>query len=231
MVSAWKFEEKAKAFHQSMEKIIALDTPTEDYIHQYPLFTGTSTIARFLALYDAYQSTLGVNGHIAEVGTFKGASLLYFAKLCEIFEPHAYTHVHGFDWFQGMNPGHQDPDVEAGSYSADYDRLLQLLELQELDHFVHVHQMDVTTDLEPFLASNPGLRFKLVFLDAGIYEVIRTCLPLFWERLNKGGVLVLDHVGDPRVAGETTAVAEMLGDVEIRTFPWSRQPAGYIEKV
>jgi len=230
MVLSWKFEDKAKEFHESMERIIELGLSVEECIHQFPLFTGTATIGRFLALYECYQKTLGLNGHIAEIGTFKGASLLYFAKLCELFEPHAYTHIHGFDWFRGMDPGDQDPGVEAGKYSAEYDRLLDLIKLQALDHFVHVHRMDVTQELQPFLSENPGLRFKMVFMDAGIYEVVRTCLPLLWERLNPGGVLVLDHVGDPRVVGETTAVAETLGTEKIRTFPWSRQPAGYVVK-
>jgi hypothetical protein len=225
-----KFSKPSAKFHEAIDQIIEMGYSEKDYIHHNPAFAGAANIARFLCFYETYKMTEGLNGHIGEVGSFKGASLLYFAKLCEIFEPHSYTRVHGFDWFQGMEPSAQDPGVTTGSYLSDYDRLVKLIELQSLDHLVHVHKMDVTQDLAPFLEQNPGLEFKIVFLDAGTYDVVSACAPLYWERLNSGGILLLDHFGDPRVAGEVVAIREALPDVPVHTFPWSRQPAGYLVK-
>ena len=50
----------------------------------------------FLAFYETYKKTLGLSGHIAEVGVWKASGLLYFAKLTQIFEPESSALCHGF---------------------------------------------------------------------------------------------------------------------------------------
>jgi hypothetical protein len=45
--------------------------------------------------------TQSIAGHIADVGTYKGASALLFAKLMKIHNPESLWQVHGFDWFKG----------------------------------------------------------------------------------------------------------------------------------
>lgn len=227
----WKFKKPAERFHKSIDQILEMGYSNKDLIHLNTAFTGMITISRQLVLYELYKRTLDVNGHIAEVGTWKGASLLYFAKLVQLFEPYSHTLVIGFDWFKGMQPSEKDSeDIKPDSYLSEYEQLLKLIKVQELDNIVHVHNMDVTKELEPFLNENPGLEFKIVFLDAGVYEVVRTCAPLFWERLNRGGGLILDHFGDLRVSGEMLAIREVLPEVKVQTFPWCRHPSGYVIK-
>ncbi|MDP7305452.1 MAG: hypothetical protein QGG09_20240, partial [Pirellulaceae bacterium] len=120
-MAAWKFARQAEKFHRAVDEMIALGISSKDFIHQNTAFAGTATIARNLCIYEIYKNVLDVNGHIAEIGSYNGASLLYLAKLAEIFEPHSNTHVHGFDWFQGMEPGEQDPDVSEGAYAGVYE--------------------------------------------------------------------------------------------------------------
>jgi predicted O-methyltransferase YrrM len=87
--------------------------------------------------------------------------------------------------------------------------------------------MDVTKELDAFFEAHPHLRFKIVFLDAGMYEVVKACLPHFWERLNKGGILILDQYNFEVAPGETQAVTEFLKDKEVRTFPYGWMPTAY----
>ena len=69
--------------------------------------------------------TLGVAGHIAEIGVYKAAGTLFFAKLTKIFEPESLTLVHGFDWFGRHRT--EEKNVNAGSYKESYGRVMQLI--------------------------------------------------------------------------------------------------------
>jgi len=44
------------------------------------------SLNRIITLYEIYKKTLGLNGHIAELGVYKGSGSLLFAKLVKIFE-------------------------------------------------------------------------------------------------------------------------------------------------
>ena len=225
-----KHAAKKEPYYKGMEIIKGLGYETEDFVQYFPCFTGSQTISRYLAFYECYKSTLGLAGHIAEVGIYKGASMLYFSKLTQIFEPNSFTQVHGFDWFMGNEPSESESSIVAGSDVESYDRLMQLVDAQNLGNIAKVHKLNVLTELEGFFELHPHLQFKIVFLDIGIYEIVKKALPMFWERLVKGGILILDQYNFDIAPGETRAIREYLGDVEVRTFPWGWMPTAYIVK-
>ena len=84
------------------------------FIHYFPCFTGSQTLSRYLTFYECYKNTLGLAGHIAEVGIYKGGSFLFFSKLVQIFENNTFTQVHGFDWFKGNAPSKHEDKIVAG---------------------------------------------------------------------------------------------------------------------
>lgn len=225
-----KFNDRRKPYYEGLEKIKQLEYSFQDMVEHYPCFVGHMTLSRFLGLYEMYKMSLGVAGHIAEVGSFKGASLLHFAKLVNIFESESLTQVHGFDWFEGTGGDEIETFVEAGTYKESYERLLKLVKAQQLDNMTFVHKMDVITGLEPFLNENKHMQFKLVFLDAGMYNVVKAVLPLFWERLTPGGILILDQYNHELSPGETLAVREILPDAQVKTLPNIWMPSAYIIK-
>ncbi|MEE4244678.1 MAG: hypothetical protein V2I33_04660, partial [Kangiellaceae bacterium] len=113
-----KFSAIKGPYYQGLETIKSLDYSFEDLIHYFPAFCGHLTMARYLALIECYKMTLGVAGHIAELGVYKGAGSLMFAKLSQIFEPNTLTQVHGFDWFAGADPADDEKEfVNPGCYS------------------------------------------------------------------------------------------------------------------
>lgn len=225
-----KFSHRREGYYQGLEKIKSLGYTTEDFIHHFPAFTGHMTLGRFFSLYEAYKATLGLAGHIAEIGVYKGASTLFFAKMVELFEPNSLTQVHGFDWFQGNQPSASEPGIVSGADVETFERVSALVEAQNLQHVVHIHALDVTRELDAFFEKHSHLQFKLVFLDAGMYEVVKAALPHFWSRLNKGGYLVLDQFNFDIAPGETRAVRELLPDAQVRTFPHGWMPSAYIVK-
>lgn len=225
-----KFQSLKPKYYEGLRKIFQLGYSSEDLLHHFPAFTGSLTLARYLAIYELYRKTLGVSGHIAEIGVYKGACSLLLAKLTQIFEPRSLVQVHGFDWFKGTVPTLEEPNVREGSYAESEERLRNLISAQELDSIVKVHNLDVTTDLPDFFGRHTHLQFKLVFLDAGLYSVVKEAVLHFWPRLNRGGVLILDQYNFDLAPGETRAIQEFLPDAKIETFPWTWLPSAYIVK-
>ena len=225
-----KFAGRKADYYAGLAEILSLGYETEDLIHHFPSFVGHMTLSRFLALYEAYKMTLGVAGHIAEAGVYKAAGTLFFAKLTQIFEPESLTLVHGFDWFEGAEPTSEEPNVVEGAYKEDYTRVMRLIKAQHLDRTVHIHKLDLRTDLARFFQENSSLQFKLIFLDAGQYEIVRNCLEHFWPRLTSGGVIIFDQFSHELAPGETRAIREFMPEAKIRSFPFAWMPTAYVVK-
>ena len=244
-----KFAKRREPYRKALAEFRNLGFTDDDYIHHNASFAGHMNVARFLALYETYKKTLGLSGHIAEVGVWKASCLLYFAKLTQLFEPESLTLIHGFDWFRGTMFGSDEKtdhvqDLWTESVrSADenrprtdeeademYERISTLIAIQNLDHIVHLHRLDVRTDLGAFFEKWPHMQFKIVFLDAGTYEVTSACLPHFWPRLVGGGILILDQFNHEIAPGETRAVREYLGDIPMQSFVFTGHPSAYAVK-
>ena len=88
---------------------------------------------------------------------------------------------HGFDWFEGTGEvSENDTDIVAkGSYKADYEELMTLIEKQQMDNILKIHKLNLITDLEEFFKAHNYLRFKLVMMDAGMYDVMKAAIPFF----------------------------------------------------
>lgn len=217
-------------YYSGLSTIQEMGYEFEDFIHHFPCFCGHLTLARFLSLYECYRWTLGVSGHIAEVGVYRGSGSLFFGKLTEIFESNSLTQVHGFDWFQGTRKTEDASNVFAGSYCESYDRVLRLIKCQSLDHVIKIHKMDISKELEPFFDQNTHLQFKLVFMDAGQKYIMEKAIPLFWDRLTSGGIMIFDQFNFDIAPGETEAVKKHLPNEKIRTFPFGWMPTAYVVK-
>jgi hypothetical protein len=244
-----KFDHRRGPYSEALSAFQELDFSVDDFIHHNPSFAGHMNIARFLALYEIYRKTLGLSGHIAEVGVWKASCLLFFAKLTLLFEPESFTLVHGFDWYRGLLPGaDESTDVVRGLWQRSarselenrarspqegeqmYRKIRRLIEVQQLDNTVYLHKLDVTRELRAFFQEHPHLQFKIVFLDAGTYEVTKACLPYFWPRLVGNGILILDQYNNEIAPGETRAVREYFDDVTIRSFVFTGHPSAYVVK-
>ncbi len=225
-----KFGSRKAPYYEGLAEILSLGYENEDLIHHFPSFVGHMTLSRFLALYEAYKMTLGVAGHIAEAGVYKAAGTLFFAKLTQIFEPESLTLVHGFDWFEGAKLTSEEPNITEGAYKEDYSRVIRLIQAQKLDRIAHIHKLDLRTGLDRFFEENAYLQFKLVFLDAGQYEIVKSCLEHFWPRLTSGGVMVFDQFNHELAPGETRAIKEFMPEAKIRTFPFGWMPTAYVVK-
>jgi hypothetical protein len=225
-----KFDKLRASYKEGVENMEKMNFSFQEIIEDFPRFSGHMSIGRYLTLYELYKKTEGIAGHIAEVGTYKGTSLLWFGKLLQLFEPNSLTQAHGFDWFKGTGDDSVGLKIEKGSYSYNYEELLKVIKYQNIDNVCFVHKLNIITELEKFFEDNPHFYYKMVFLDAGFYDVVKKSIEVLWPRLNKGGILVLDQFGHELSPGEAMAVKELLPDQKIRTINNSWMPNAYIIK-
>lgn len=237
----WKFEEtKATPFGYTSDaaanKFLQLGYEPSDYYNFFPCFMNARLLARYMGLYEMYKATLGLAGHIAEVGVFRGSVSLFFAKLMLLHEPHTITQVHGFDWWREASNSDEGgaSDIERGpAYDClePYDRITQLIEVQGLQRWAVMHRLNIVSDLEPFFAEHSHLQFKLVLLDAGEYATVSRSIREFWPRLLPGGIMMFDQFNHEVAPGESRAVREFLPeDAVIRALPHGWMPTAYVVK-
>jgi len=226
-----KFNHRRDDFYRYVDYLKHRNVPPEDFVYNFTAYIGHMTLNRCLTIYELYKKVLGVAGHVADVGVYEGASSLLFAKLIKIFESEALTLCHGFDWFQGMVVGEKDSKLTSnGGYKSEYEDVLELVRMQGMDKILKIHNLDLRVDIPGFFEQNNHLRFKLVMMDCGRYDVVKACLPFFWERLNKNGIIIFDQYSNELAPGETGALHECLHDVAIQTIPNSWTPSAYIIK-
>ncbi|OIQ50061.1 hypothetical protein BerOc1_01991 [Pseudodesulfovibrio hydrargyri] len=226
-----KYAATDAGFHEGIEKMLALETDPKEYIHHFSCFTGHVNLSRYLFFYECYKKTVDLCGHIADIGTWKGASFFFFAKLVRLFEEQCQTQVHGFDWFQGMAPdSERDNPVHEGTYKADYEKVLELVRIQGLEGLAFVHKLDLVTELGAFFADKRQMRFKMVFLDCGSAAVLESSMEHFWPRLVNGGVLMLDHYNNACSPSESEVIERYIGDRPMMQMPFARQPSAYVIK-
>lgn len=225
-----KFNDRRAPYKEYLEYLKGEDISFEDFMEHFTSYIGHMSLSRVLGLYELYKKTLGVSGHIGEIGTYKGASFFLFAKLVKIFEGESLTQVHGFDWFEGTGTDDIEMKISSDGYKHDYEKIVELNKKQGFENLAFIHKVDVITELKGFLNDNKHMQFKLFFMDAGTHKVVKAALPLIWERLTPGGILILDQYNHELSPGETLAVREILPNAKIKILPNIWMPSGYIIK-
>ena len=227
-----KFEFRRASYLDYPAVLPDLEYEMADYLPYFPCFVGSMTLSRILTLTDHFRETSRVNGHIADVEIFRGASSFLFAKLLEIYEPNSLSRAHGFDWFQGNQPSSGAGSVIPGGGIEDEYRLRELARLQGLEHVLHIRSIDLVSQIQNFFDRFERLRFRLIFMDAGMHEVVRSALPYFWDHLNPGVPISFDQYNFDAAPGETRAVNEFFAskDVEFLTIQGSWMPTMHVQK-
>nr|WP_240920162.1 class I SAM-dependent methyltransferase [Pseudoalteromonas sp. SA25] len=199
-------------------------------IYHFPLYAGQVNIARLLTFYEIYKQVVNISGEVADIGTWKGASLLTLAKLSSLLEPHSNTELYAYDWFQGTHTESNYNESGKTVYQSSRVELEKLISGQGLQDRININELDLSKDTKGYFEGKSWLRFKLIFMDCGIQAVLKHSLPEFWDKLSNGGILVLDHYNHPSSPYESDVVQSLIGDRVVHQIPFSRSPTGYIIK-
>lgn len=200
-------------------------------VDHWPLYCGIANLARFISILDIFRSTLLVPGHIAEIGSWRGANLLFLAKLLRIFDPRSLKQVHCFESFEGLiefAPEDAGAVSVSGGYKGSYEELLDFINLYEMKDEVIIHKGRAEDTIAPLLSSRTEMSFSFVYADVDLYEPTKLLLAEFHPRMMPGSVFVLDEWNVEHYPGETLAVREFMSSHEefytTEHVPNTRQP-------
>ena len=60
--------------------------PSTEIIFQFPIYLGEKNLARHIQFYELFKKVQSLSGHIADVGTWKGSSMIFMSKLVKILK-------------------------------------------------------------------------------------------------------------------------------------------------
>jgi len=213
------------------------DTPYE-YENNFYLSSEVNRMAKVMAHYDLFKQTVDIPGDIVECGVFKGASFVRFAAFRELLCNPAAKKLIGFDAF-GEFPStafelDQKPkDIfvnNSGNSGISKDQLYQVLEHKKVNKNVELIQGDVLHTLPEYLKNNPHLRISFLNIDVDVYEATKACIEHLFDRVVKGGVILLDDYVSI-FPGANKAIEDFLAakDYTPKRLPFSVTPC-YIIK-
>lgn len=191
-----------------------------DYENGFYLTCETGRIGKFLNHAEIYNKILDLPGDILEFGVYKGTSLVRLLSFRNLFENDDSRKVYGFDIF-GKFPDNLELESDrefvqrfenAGGYGISRDELEFHLINKGFRNFELIAG-DILQTIPDFMAKKPSAKIALLHIDVDVYEPTKMILEHFWDKIVKGGILVLDDYGT--VEGETRAVDEFFAGKNI----------------
>lgn len=206
-----------------------------DYENGFYLTSPISRMSNILSHYELYKRIVGLPGDVVELGVFKGGSFFQFAAFREVLENEMSRKLIGFDVFGEFPKAHNDGDRKfrekwVKETMGDYltrDEIQSSLLHRNIGN-TELVKGDVADTIPAYLKEHPYMKIALLHIDVDIYEPTMIGLTYLYERVVRGGIIILDDYG---VAGETEAVDEFIKDknVEIRRLPISQFKPAYIK--
>lgn len=191
-----------------------------DYENGFYLTCETSRIGKLLNHLEIYKKILDLPGDVIEFGVFKGTSLVRLLSFRNLLENENSRRVFGFDNF-GKFPDLLELESDkqfvrkfenAGGYGISKKELEIHLSNKGFKNYELI-EGDILKTIPEFLAKNYAGKISLLHIDVDVYEPTKMILEKFWDRVVKGGILMLDDYGT--VEGETKAVDEFFAGQNI----------------
>lgn len=209
-----------------------------DYENGFYLTSEVFRIGNVLSHYEIYKKILELPGDIIELGVFKGSSLIQFCSFRELLENEKARKIVGFDTFDSFpkSDGLESDMKFVSSWNEAFgdelisrEEIYKSLQLKNISN-VELVKGDIRKTLSDYLNRNPYTKISLLHIDTVVYEPSKLGLELLYDRIVKGGIILLDDYGTAE--GETLAADEFFEgrDYEIHKFRFSHTKPSYIIK-
>lgn len=223
-----------------------------DLYNSFFLNNDIERLRKFLVREHFFKMSLDLPGDIVELGVFKGTGIAQMLKLREIFIPSSNKKVVGFDLFT-QSTNYKDIlnknlrldefynesgiNMEDGISRDDISYFFDKMKLTNTrmgfnNDIYQLVEGDVEKSIPIYLKENPGFRISYLYLDLDIDKPTYISLNLLYDRIVRGGIIVLDEYACDKWT-ESDAVDKFLKehpDLCIKTLLWGRTPTAYIIK-
>ena len=209
-----------------------------DYENGFYLTSEPYRLGNILAHYELYKKIIELPGDVIELGVFKGSSLIQFATFRELLENEKSRKIIGFDMFGEFpesNTVKSDVEFIENWNEAFKDEFLSKEDLLKSFEHKNIHHIELVAGniletIDSYLEKNPHTKIALLHIDTDTYLPAKAGLEKLFERVVKGGVIVLDDYAT--IEGETLAVDEFFADKDysIKKFSSSHAKPSYIIK-
>jgi len=208
-----------------------------DYENGFYWFSDTTRINKLLYHFELYKMILNVPGDIFEFGVFKGASLIRLCQFRDALENQYTRQIVGFD-FYGKFPtdkvkGTTDLQFierfenDAGT-GVSKKQLEDVLNQKGFRNY-NLIQGNVFDTLDEYLLKKPELRLSLLHLDLDVAEPTEYVLNTLYERVVRGGLIVVDDYNDFEGASRVVDDFVQKHNLTINTLSYYGKPA-FIKK-
>ena len=187
--------------------------PEEDKMFNLGMYTRSTLLVKFLVMDDLYKRIVNIPGNICEFGTWWGQNLVLMENLRAIHEPFNKQRVIlGFDTFEGV-PEPKNFDITNNNMSM-FDQFKKRLNPDGSSGWINVSIEQVKKNIsENVKKTNSTLLVKgkveqtllklenipdkisLLKLDTILYEPTKIELEKLFNRIHKGGMLIIENYG------------------------------------
>lgn len=211
----------------------------------FHLMMNEERLAKFVVHWEAMKMASQVPGAIVECGVFKGTSFVRFALMRQLLGGNFSAKLIAFDVFSDDFPdtryeqdkAQREHWIEtAGGSSISVQQLTDTLDRKNISNFEMIAG-DVVQTAPEYAKKNQGLKISLLNVDIDFVEPTLTVLEQFYDRVSRGGVILLDNYAGEGTSGQsyhgdTYAVDQFLLDkkVKINKFPFAARPAYIIKE-
>jgi hypothetical protein len=218
--------------------------PDDQLLPNLGLFLNSKNLSRILFMDHLFQQVVDVPGVVMEFGTRWGQNLALFSALRGIYDPfNRHRKIIGFDTFKGFpsvtkKDGNSEMMVPGGLHLTEgYQKYLEsVLDYHEhespLSHIkkFELRAGDAVVEIDKYFKEFPETIVALAFFDFDLYEPTKKCLEALRPHLVKGSVLGFDELNDHDSPGETAALMETFGlmNVRLKRFPHTSRTSYFV---
>ena len=178
---------------------------------------SSDSIYRLLRFYSLFQMirhvlSRNIEGDFAECGVWKGHSAWCAAAL--IKESGGSRRFHIFDSFEGLSERGREDGTRFSLSPRQLEEERRLFACGEEVVRKNLEEFDFLSFYKGWIPSRfdevADAKFAFAHLDVDLYQPTMDSLEFFFERLSKGGVIVVDDYGHTSFDGCTKAVREFI---------------------
>ena len=168
---------------------------------------------RLYTLFQAIGNILSLKGDVIELGVFQGGSLKFMREVMD--KAGSPQNLYGFDTFEGHAV---ITEHDGGVHKKEMFSTGGIEEIATYvnDPRVQLIKGDVSQTISPFLAQSSGI--ALAHFDMDVYQPTADALPLVYEKLLPGGIILFDDYGFISCPGVKRAADDFLMTVHTTHF-------------